>query len=334
MQHYPSIESFKSACDNVKKLAKSTVDIPDNTDLLLPILRYRGTIKLHGTHADIVKSENKIHYQSRNHIITPENDNCKFATTMESYRDIIEELFKQIEVIKKDIQITQIMIAGEWCGNAIQKGVAISQLAKFYVIFGVKINDVWYDIKQFDQLKHHPNRIYNILDFEHYYLDIDFNDKSKYQNILIDYTNCVEKECPVGKYFGISGVGEGVVWCCLDPVDPHLTFKVKGAEHSVTRVKKLVEIDLELEADINKLCDMVASDNRMQQGLDYMREHNIDITIAHVSDFVKWVLGDVAKEETERIEQSGFADKAEKNKFFNVLSKKAITYYKKYILDL
>ena len=50
---------------------------------------------------------------------------------------------------------------------------------------------------------------------------------------MIEITEAVENECPVGKHFGVSGVGEGVVWTCVSEGwnDSGTWFKVKGEAH-------------------------------------------------------------------------------------------------------
>ena len=129
------------------------------------------------------------------------------------------------------------------------------------------------------------------------------------QNQLVDITNAVEQECPVGKYFGVSGCGEGVVWTCHDN-GKNYRFKVKGEKHSVSKVTKLAEVDAETIESINKFLDYAVTDNRMEQGI---KEVNATLDMRKTPDVIKWVITDVIKEESDVIAKSGL-DTKELNK--------------------
>ena len=57
---------------------------------------------------------------------------------------------------------------------------------------------------------------------------IDFNNPEKAQNELIKIMEEVEAECPIGKAFGVSGTGEGVVISHLTEDGSLIQAKVKG----------------------------------------------------------------------------------------------------------
>ena len=65
-----------------------------------------------------------------------------------------------------------IVIYGEWAGNGIQKGVAISNIDKFFCIFSVRqvtTNEEEENWIPFNQIKNdNANRIFNILNFQHF----------------------------------------------------------------------------------------------------------------------------------------------------------------------
>ena len=74
-QKFPSIEQFRTVIKYVNKY------LPGVTTL-----KYKGTVKLHGTNAAIgVLKDGTVYFQSRNSIITPENDNAGFATFMKHF---------------------------------------------------------------------------------------------------------------------------------------------------------------------------------------------------------------------------------------------------------
>jgi len=83
-----------------------------------------------------------------------------------------------------------IAVYGEWCGNNIQKGVALVELPKMFVIFDIKVDDNWIDINSLNIKWNLFNKdnIYNIEQFPTYNINIDFNNPQLIQNKLIELT--------------------------------------------------------------------------------------------------------------------------------------------------
>lgn len=187
---------------------------------------------------------------------------------------------------------------GEWCGKAIQKGVGVSELDKMFVIFAVKADDVWLDVTPSIMYE----RIFHVKQFPHWTMEIDFNNPELSQTRLVELTNMVEDECPVAKHFGVSGVGEGIVW---STPDRRFCFKVKGEKHSVTKVKTLAEVDVEMVNGVAAFVDYAVTDARLQQGLDVLRQRGIEIDQKATGEFLKWVVGDVIKEESDTLVGNG-----------------------------
>lgn len=290
---------------------------------------YIGTVKLHGTHSDIVQDENNhIIFQSRNRIITPESDNLGFASFVHKLSNI-ESLFNKIRKTFKD-DVKHIMICGEWCGKGIQKGVALTKVPKMWVIFNIKVNGRWVNINDFSHIHDNEQKIYNILQFKTWRLTIDFKDYEKAQEEMIEITNEVEKECPVGLHFGVhNGVGEGVVWKPVD-IDTYPSsqywFKTKGQKHSVSRVsvlKQMVPTNVELFNNMSNFVDAMVTHNRCNQGISIIRETEQNLSIKHLGMFMQWIANDIRKEEYDTIEENGWDVKInELNKMINVESKK------------
>ena len=116
------------------------------------------------------------------------------------------------------------MISGEWCGGNIQKYMALSKLPKMSVIFGISIDDLYLDIQLFKDDFYETAKINNIYQFHSTYnVTIDFNNSKDVEDLMINYSNEIEKECPACKHFGVSGIGEGIVW-----YNKKLSFKTKG----------------------------------------------------------------------------------------------------------
>lgn len=311
MKKFPSIEQLRSIVRTVKQ-QHDYQGKDENGDAIYqhtsnyPKLKFQGTVKMHGTNASVVKySDGRLEYQSRERVLSLEQDNANFMMSMVGKN--LNSLFSGIEFDD------YCAIYGEWCGGNIQKGVALNGLPKMFVIFGIKVDDEWIDLPSW---KHdNKNGIYNVLQFPTYEVEIDFNNPELIQNKLIEDTLAVEDECPVGKHFGVSGIGEGIVYKCT--TNPNLIFKSKGEKHSVSKVKTLNAVDVESLAGIQELVESVVTENRLEQGLGYLTEMGIGISPKTTGEFLRWVVTDVLKEETDTIVVNQFDMKKVKNAVVN-----------------
>lgn len=271
---------------------------PANPVSTFPTLKFKGTVKLHGTNAGVSYStEDGLWAQSRKNIITVEKDNAGFAFFVNSKKDYFETLLKKYH--KEDFITT---IFGEWCGGNIQKGVAINGLEKMFVIFAIKFTDID------DPDKHYyreiedsspDNGIFNSTMFPKYEIDIDFNQPKLAQAKLVEMVEGVEKECPVGKYFGNIGIGEGIVFCNYDEggILQHI-FKAKGEKHSASKVRTIAKVDVEKVQSIQKFIEYAVTENRLNQAIEQVFTINsIEPDIKMMRDFLSWVSKDVMAEE-------------------------------------
>jgi hypothetical protein len=275
-----------------------------------PIIKFRGTVKLHGSNSAIVawkdSNGNIDHYdfQTKERVIDlnnlAEDDNYDFAKEMlaKNYK----RLFDGIEFNES------CAIFGEWCGETIQKKVAIAQLPKMFVIFAIRIDDIYHNIDEFPHLISEDERIFNILQFKTFEIEIDFNNPQLIQNQLVELTQQVEDECPVGKYFGIEGRGEGIVWEYING-EEKFVFKVKGEKHQNSKVKTLTTVDVEELKNIQEFIEYAVTENRMLQGIDKMKELNKPIDETSTGDYLRWVYNDVVKEESDTMIANGINPK-------------------------
>jgi len=276
-----------------------------------PTLKFKGTVKLHGTNAGIVKyADGTLEFQSRERVLSLDSDNAGFM--QENSTKNLDFLFDGIEF--EDY----IAVYGEWCGGDIQKGVALNGLPKMLVIFGCKVDGNWVDFRRGD----HGQLIYNINDFPTYEVTVDFNNPELSQSKIIEMTVGVETECPVGKYFGVSGVGEGIVFSCNHEGHQYI-FKSKGEKHSVSKVKTLAAVDVELVESINAFVDYAVTESRLKQGIEYMKRNGLDISQKNTGEFLRWVVGDIVKEETDVLT----ANNLDQKKVNPVISTKARQWY-------
>lgn len=303
---YPSTNQFHSVVKQVRDTCKYH-------SAPLPKLTFHGTVKLHGTNAGIsfnAGNPSDFWVQSRSNIISPESDNNGFAAYIHKNRDVISKLMQLVNGYSAPGQVMSVY--GEWCGGNIQKNVAVTQLERMFVIFGISIvsgdTTTWFNpimianalypiINELNSI-----RTFNINKFEIYQIDIDFANPELSQNVLVDYTNKVEAECPVGKYFGVSGVGEGIVWRNHDFwYKQELFFKVKGEKHSESKVKSLAEVDVEKIQNVKLLAEAIVTDHRLEKKFDELKGERDSISNDDMGSFLKLVNTDVLKEELDRI---------------------------------
>ena len=312
---FPSIEQFRNIVASINRHF-NFVGLDENGEAIYdhnkikPTLTFKGTVKLHGTNAGVCYNTIAgLWAQSRENIITPESDNAGFAFFVESNKEHFTKMIDAVvDKTHVDTTLNTISIYGEWCGGNIQKGVGITNLPKSFFIFGVKItphvdsNDLeavkknpayWVD---HSYLKAPEARIYNILDYPTWEMDIDFNHPEMVQNKLSELTIAVEEECPVAKAFGFSGIGEGIVWSCEFKGVVH-RFKVKGEKHSSSKVKTLAAVDTEKINSIKEFVEYAVTESRFNQGLEKTYPNGEPIDIKKIGMLMKWVVDDIIKEE-------------------------------------
>lgn len=308
---YPSTNQFRNAIQHVihKAQYKGRDEVTQehiiDRNAELPVVVYQGTVKIHGTNGSLVMFEDgKIYCQSKENMLAFGCDNAGFWEAMQTV-----DLNHLFDIVKKDYYaangadpVYPIIIAGEWAGGNTQKGVAITGLHKFFCIFGVKCGDAWQPIDDYPDLKDTENYIFNTTQFQTYEVEIDFSNPAQIQNKLIELTLKVEEECPVGKFFGNTGIGEGIVWKPQDRslvADSSTWFKVKGEKHSSSKVKKLASVDTEKLESIKEFVDYVCTQSRLEQGIT-----EVGLDIKKTGEYVGWVNRDIFKEEADTLKDN------------------------------
>jgi hypothetical protein len=354
MIKFPSIEQSRQVLPNIIRDAQFThIDAETKTPCYdnsapLPVLEFRGSVKLHGSNAAIVQTTTSatgesIHFQSRERILTVGNDLVGFCAYMSGKTKAVALIFESLSRSLKhsgdgseesEKELEAIAVFGEWCGMGIQKGVALSKLPKMFVIFAVKVvyqgEDTpaeWLDMSKLAEVKDEGARIFNIMQFPTFTIVIDFNAEegpAEAKKKMDELTLGVEEECPVGKHFGVSGTGEGIVWQAIQspslPVfksgrytDSRFWFKTKGAKHACNRKSEpnnKPSVSPETTAKVDSFVELVLTPGRLQQGLQVLeRELLLPIEMKSVGAFMKWVNGDVMKEEYDKIEEAGIDKK-------------------------
>lgn len=311
---FPSIVQFRDAVKQVQQSAKYH-------NVTAPVVTIRGTVKLHGTNAAIViNKEGQWWCQSRERIITPENDNAGFAAWAYGNKKQWDEVAKNMACacgVEKD---EYVQIYGEWCGGNIQESVGLQYLPKQFVVFDVRFSKQenpqestdWSGPKGWP-FEFIPG-VSTALDYQMYEVELDFNNPGLVQNRLAEITEAVEKDCPVARQLlGAEDarelVGEGVVWTVGISSVPNyennllfntlrnIRFKVKGKKHSVSKVKTLAAVDEEKLKSVSEFVEYACTENRLNQGLDKFKELGLEFTTKNTGEFIRWVMQDILKEE-------------------------------------
>jgi hypothetical protein len=320
---YPSIGQFSNLVKNVRSHSKH-FEIP------LPKLTFKGVTKIHGTNAAVGfdPTTKEVWAQSRPRIITFESDNAGFAAFVELNTEYFRNVMETIPAEPGEL----VYLYGEWFGGNIQKGVAVSQLDKKYFGLFSLVTDVpsiqaeddneSEDYQTQNTSKQHSLKLVreitaalsNVVIIDDitapFTIDINFSKPEEVQNKLLELTLAVEAECPVGKYFGISGVGEGIVWTCT--TNPQLMMKTKGEAHSASKVKtvrELTEAEIASKANATEFVEFACSENRMAQGIDKLKEMGLEIDTKSMGAYLKWLGNDILTECKDTLLQSGIERK-------------------------
>lgn len=268
-------------------------------------LKFYGAVKLHGTHAAIkVGNDGTLTTYSRNRELTLQSDNNGFAAWVNSHKLYFLDNWKE--------NVYNVWLYGEWIGPGIQKGVAINNLPeKQFVLFGV-----------FHEYPENPDLNYYVDAFEipptwsandigmysiksagiTWIVEIDVNNPNG--NGAIDNINNwveeVEKQCPWASQFDIEGVGEGIVFTCWDlgRSKPPIRFKAKGEKHQATNEKKAkAAINPIVQSLSESFIEAVLTERRLEQGLEYLQEMDLDDSMENLGIYIKWIHKDIVTEE-------------------------------------
>lgn len=325
LKHYPfpSIGQFSEVIYNVNHKTYYTGQDENNNpvydkSIILPKIKFTGTVKCHGTNGGIIIdfANEIIYFQARNDVRTPVVDNAGFATYMSSVQENIVDMVKSnIDINSFDWSKNVFAIYGEWCGGNIQGGIALNKLEKMFVIFAVAIVDIetkkktWFSKEEVCRYKLNGKKVFNIYDFTTYEIEIDFSKHHETTNKLIEMTLAVEDYCPVGKNFGVEGIGEGIVFIPDEGKyrDSGFWFKSKGDKHSKSKVKVIKPVDNEKIAKLIDIADKVTPSWRLEQIFNETFDtiNGGKILRTKIGDYIKAVNKDIAKEETKTLVEAG-----------------------------
>lgn len=315
VKHVPYPHTVSFAVFKKEKLAQREFQLSQKLRPTFPLSgRYRGTIKLHGTNATLIFRAGRTTptYQSRNRVITLNDDNQ--GTVAHLPAAVVAPLVDKITRIHGSRGFTEIMVAGELCGEGIHHGVAVATMPRLFCIFGIRIDGAWVDMARYASVAAPQARVFNIMDYRTWEvkIDLDGNTGAVYRQMMA-YTEEVGKQCPFGASFvdangaSVVGAGEGIVWTLI-PEARHdasvntelVSFKTK-TDAFVTTSRRPKVPPTKAEADASgraaQFLEYAVNERRLEQGVEYMREMKRPMEKANVGEFMKWVVEDTMREE-------------------------------------
>jgi hypothetical protein len=274
-----------------------------------------GTVKIHGTNIALVftNTDAPCQIQSRNRILSSESDAYHCYKTLSQIP--LKQLVEQISKIHAS-PWTDIMVVGEWAGKGVQKGVGISEIdPKILVIFNIRIDQKWGDIRKYRDVAIRNHRIYNICDFPTYSITIDLKDLKDVERAdkeMESLVAVIDKKCPVAAYFGIDGPGEGIVYTYInsEPSQHLYNFKVKGEAHQIVKKPKFMQPrDLSLMEAVAAFVEYCIVPARLDQGISYLEEMGKPVDSKSTGIYIRWVVSDALKEEGHTLEERNLKEK-------------------------
>lgn len=329
---FPSINQYRHVVESVTHkatfLGRDEAGEPRfDTTRTKPVLRFRGTVKLHGTNCGLAYDlvSDQVFAQSKERYITPQDDNFGFAAWAFSEAGyckvmLLRAVVRQLAMSHLPGPAVALHVFGEWCGPEVNAKTAIGKLDTRWVVFGVRATladgqEHWLPVEDLAALwkkyarPDEPGRVFFITDYPGWVLDIDFNEPGLVLDELEQLTLAVEASCPVAQAMGLAGLGEGIVWICEDPKFGRLVFKTKGLKHKGTRSSRVAEVAPEVLKGVRSFVDAVVTDSRLEQGFDLLRSQHGKVTLDHMGDFLAWVGRDILKEEGDTLSASGLERK-------------------------
>jgi hypothetical protein len=283
-----------------------------------------GTVKLHGTHADIlIYSDDRIDFQSRNVAkLVNLNDNQGFVAAMAVRTSAILRLRDGFIArwttlnpgVSLDLSLDlslPVLIAGEWVGSKIQKGVAISQLSRRFAIISANINGSWVADSQYADIEDPDNNMYNISRGGIFHSVLYPDEIQRTISELEVFADNIAARCPFAASFDVHGEGEGLVWKLAPPQynsNSTLWFKTKGGRFKPTFAsapRKLAAGAQEMRDAAAIVAGIWCTELRLEQGWSYLEETGCAQNMKSLSTFLKWVQQDIAIEERGYILEHG-----------------------------
>ncbi|MGL4758311.1 MAG: RNA ligase family protein [Patescibacteria group bacterium] len=328
MRKFPKIPLYYDVITRVREV-HDFVDKVDGKAIFdhtspYPVMTFVGRTKLHGVNCGfgLETISDKLIIQSRD----KELDINSTSQALHGFEGFCNQRQDALKQILSQYQYTEyIRVFGEFCGGHIQGKVAISQLPKMFVIFAVE-----YDGKFFfeDLPSSIESDIYSIeactTKFE---VKIDFEHPQKAQQLLIQATDQVVKNCPFSNQLGsVDGAGEGLVWICKDVLDRGIPFrfKTKNADLNAFKGRTSADYDQTKVDNLDDFCLLTLTEARINQGKQHLEQSGLRVEEINLGYFLAWIVNDILTEHKNVLEENQISEKSAKK----AIKQKAIQLFK------
>lgn len=308
---WPSIESFYNVRKTIQKYGVAAGSI----------VTYRAKVKLHGACAafsidgDTARGATLQTY-SRTTIVTLENDPMGFSRWIENRRDQLLSLHQPG---------TSIIVYGEWAGQGIQKGVAASQVERFFAVFAARVSRAEDSMSEEfitnpDELRAYVQGVPGCYvlpwfnDGEEFVVPWEA-DSDSFENVISrmnSHVAAVEACDPfVSKMFGVAGIGEGLVFYPVSEQHrsfadfSYLCYKAKGDKHKTIVHAAPVQAEPTVIEGLDEFVRNVLPQSRLEQGIRATNDGSDIAMMVNLGPFLKWISLDLEKETVEELRVSG-----------------------------
>lgn len=296
---FGSIEDYRTKLKAVAKHDR-------NSENKIKTITLRGHVKVHGINSGVsLHKDGSITIQSRERIIEA-TDNDSYG--IQRIRNIIgEDLIRENLEAYLETGADTVTMYGEFFGERIQNGVAVSSCKPSFMAFGIrgfKDGEMIFNDRTPKVATNHETRFYSKNDFENYVKSFDGFDVDAIKEYIEEVTEKVDARCPVGHALVENPefpFGEGVVWDVIyDDGECHrMTFKSKGSSHKragkapEAKVSGLSEEETKL---VEEFIKRTVTTDRMEQGFEFLKASSIEIDMKAIGQYIAWVQNDIKKE--------------------------------------
>lgn len=294
-----------------------------------PTLYCIGTIKVCGTQMAVVESNHQRHYQSKNKIITTNDDNYDCAKFCEEHKYNFDSIFNKIyKNYGYDEDLTYCVFI-EYFGKDISgHNTAISNLDRKAMIFDVRIFDNQKKLlySELDNIiscnydcgpilsKLYGHDIFNTYMFKTYELLLDLQHPEETAEKINIILQSIENECPVGKFFNTIGICEGIVWSTR-LYDKLFTFKTKtrtylegdnSRKNKKPKEKLIIHYEPEVIEKVETFVNESITFDRIEQAKNHINKSEFN-DIRDLGKVIKFMINDILEEERLTITHNNFS---------------------------
>ncbi len=331
MKKFPHIGAFYQVLTYVN-IVNADPECPEQYKVRTPI-KYRGTVKLDGANCSTECSREGVLCRSRYIELTETQDLAGFAKFIKQPRqtETIQFLAQHCRRAKGIPATDPIILYGEWVGPGVAKrkmtGVALLP-EKQFIIHTFQHGEEFFPVEMEISTKTMDVGIFTLNVLKPVELEVDWTDeasRAEAARTILEHTEAIEKECPWAMLFGVSGIGEGLVWMPVEEAHrlrDELWFKSKGEKHHTVKAPK-VQTAPEVLEGIEAFVDFAVTEGRLEQGLEVLKAKALTVEMKNIGEYLRWINTDVERECAEELKTNNLDWKA----VSKAVQAKARTYY-------